>query len=390
MYITNDAPNRALAYIDGAMFLSKSKAVVTEVAPQRKRQPRIPSLDGLRFIMCFGILVYHYSSTANSLASGFPHFPRFAYFTDIFFMLSGFFLVRQNAAIETLLGYRDFISHRLARIYPLHFVVGVAFIFKAWLVESGVLHVGSPPSTDGAWLNLMLLHGWGFDGASLSLNPVTWSLSALFALYIFYPIFAKFVLNFPRTTPFFIVVVAFCFELITQQYGRSLTLAHHADLGVLRALPSFVFGMWLGSVAIKPSLGLTTALGCVAFIFLVLWPEPLQGPFRIFSLAIALFVFLQLDLLQIRTPLAWAPFSKMAKYSFGIYLVHMVVYPTILWAGNKFFPHSVVTMWGFLPLSMAATLGAAMVTYRIIEQPGQRLFLRLSRARSAQLQIARK
>lgn len=345
-----------------------------------KKAPRIPSLDGLRFLMCLGILVYHYSSNKFASANGFPPFPRFAYFTDVFFMLSGLFLARQNGSVCGLREYLNFLRSRLARIYPLHLVTTLVFLAVSALVGIGVLRLNAELRSDGALLHILLVHAWGVKGASLSLNFVAWSLSALFALYLVYPVLHRLVSRFR-----YAVIPALCCTLMLLEYlvglrGEPLTSAHQVDLGVLRALPSFVFGVWLAVVATsKNTLWWTVILGSVAGYFLFFWGGPLVGAVRLIALAAALYVVLQLDLHNVWTPLSHRRISSLAKYGFGIYLLHPIVNSLVMYGVKYTAPNpSPASLWVGLLFSMAATLLLAMISYRTVEEPGRTLFMNLT------------
>ncbi|RQP17371.1 MAG: hypothetical protein EAS49_11050, partial [Brucella intermedia] len=58
---------------------------------------RLPDFDGLRFLLCIGIAVFHFSfriPVKNETLNEF--ILAFSYFTDVFFIVSGLFLARRR------------------------------------------------------------------------------------------------------------------------------------------------------------------------------------------------------------------------------------------------------------------------------------------------------
>lgn len=71
---------------------------------------RITSLDALRTIMCFGIALYHYVPYFFEAASPINYYSRYcAYFTDLFFVLSGLFMAKAASRTWSRSSYREFI-----------------------------------------------------------------------------------------------------------------------------------------------------------------------------------------------------------------------------------------------------------------------------------------
>lgn len=152
---------------------------------------RLPDFDGLRFVLCLGIACFHYSfriPVKNEALQGF--ILTFAYFTDVFFIVSGLFLARRRNYIWDARHYVAFVGKRLARIYPLHVAAFSCYALLSILTAKGLLHPSTPPNMswwDGL-TQLLLIHDWGM-GKTFSYNYVSWSLSALFFMYLAFPFF---------------------------------------------------------------------------------------------------------------------------------------------------------------------------------------------------------
>ncbi|MFK3664389.1 acyltransferase family protein [Ochrobactrum teleogrylli] len=298
---------------------------------------RLPDFDGLRFLLCAGIAFFHFSfqftidnEKINSIIL------TFAYFTDVFFILSGLFLALRSSYGWNLARYTSFIGKRLARIYPLHVVAFSCFALISVLAAAGLFHPSTPPNMswrDGL-AQLLLVHSWGM-GQSLSYNYVSWSLSALFLMYLCFPLFDWFC---KRLGSGVLVVVAIALlggEYLARSVGTpSLTRIQFADIGVFRALPSFLFGMWLArrkhTDLPKPLIMLALA-GCLV-VFLFYHPQSamdgvqtLEGPWRLVFLYFCTYILYAASMQNIYTPLRWNGFVKLSRYSFGIFILHPLV-----------------------------------------------------------------
>jgi len=298
---------------------------------------RLPDFDGLRFVLCLGIAFFHYSfrvSVKNDALS--ELISTFAYFTDVFFIVSGLFLARRANYIWDPRHYVAFMGKRLARIYPLHLVTFLCFALISVLTAKGFLHPAVLPNMnvwDGV-AQLFLVQSWGF-GESLSYNYVSWSLSALFLMYLCFPLFDMLC---KRLGSGVLVVVAIALlggEYLARSVGTpSLTRIQFADIGVFRALPSFLFGMWLArrkhTDLPKPLIMLALA-GCLV-VFLFYHPQSamdgvqtLEGPWRLVFLYFCTYILYAASMQNIYTPLRWNGFVKLSRYSFGIFILHPLV-----------------------------------------------------------------
>ncbi len=159
----------------------------------------IRQLTGVRFVAAFWVLLYHYQpafANAGLLVPVVHEFLRVGSLgVDLFFALSGFILtytyLEKLGPTFKARGAGHFLYLRLARIYPVHFVMlnvaGLAVIAMS-LVGSG--------SRDRDWLNpisylkqLFLVQEWGPDPAR-GWNFVAWSLSMEWFAYLFFPFVA--------------------------------------------------------------------------------------------------------------------------------------------------------------------------------------------------------
>ncbi|NQU37674.1 MAG: acyltransferase [Actinobacteria bacterium] len=160
----------------------------------------IRQLTGVRFVAAFWVVLYHYQpafATAGLLVPVVHEFLRVGSLgVDLFFALSGFiltytYLEKLGPAFKAR-GAGRFLWLRLARIYPVHFVM----LNVAGLAVIAVSVLGAGDARERSWLNplsylkqLFLVQEWGPD-PSRGWNFVAWSLSMEWFAYLFFPFVA--------------------------------------------------------------------------------------------------------------------------------------------------------------------------------------------------------
>lgn len=298
---------------------------------------RLPDFDGLRFLLCIGIAVFHFSfriPVKNEVLAEF--ILAFSYFTDIFFIVSGLFLARRRNYLWNWPRYVAFVGKRLARIYPLHVAAFSCFALLSALTAAGILHPLGNPSRN--WLDgltqLLLIHNWGL-GSTSSYNYVSWSLSALFAMYLAFPLFDMLCRRFGSWVLVGVIVAAIGGEYLAQKLGvLSLTRIQISNVGVFRTLPSFLFGMWLARRVHPPMPGAVVKglLAVCLAVFLFCHPEngpgephTLEGPLRLAFVYTGVYALYLASSQGIYTPLQWSVLAKFSRYSFGIFILHPLV-----------------------------------------------------------------
>jgi peptidoglycan/LPS O-acetylase OafA/YrhL len=169
---------------------------------QNVNRPReLPGLTPLRGIAALWVVSYHFSAEylPQLNTQDFSHIiPKGYLAVDLFFLLSGFVLAHvygSNLESGRRCRFLPFIGARLARVYPLHLFVLLAFVSVT--VAVGLLHppAGRPdaaiPLTGERSLtalvaNLFMLQG--IDAGGLSWNYPAWSISTEFMAYLAFPL----------------------------------------------------------------------------------------------------------------------------------------------------------------------------------------------------------
>lgn len=215
----------------------------------------IRQLTGIRFVAAFWVLLYHLQDPLDRI--GVMDIPVLSEVirvgrlgVDLFFALSGFiithtYLTRMGSRIA-LGSAASFWWLRLARIYPVHFVMlnvaGLAVIAQAWV--TGV-------DKDRPWLNawdyvrnLLLIQEWG-PHPDRGWNVVAWSLSMEWLAYLLFPLLVLVLYALHKRVPTPVLVLAWFVALAPLLWRGSLTIdPYYTDLwgSVIRVLTEFTAG----------------------------------------------------------------------------------------------------------------------------------------------------
>lgn len=207
---------------------------------------RMIYLDLLRVASCFLIIVYHFQSQM-ALGSYAPLVRDWTHgltlMVDLFFFISGFVISSiYSGRINNAADFKDFMVKRVARIMPLHWLTFLIFVAFGILTAMGKLPSNHPEVYDPgcAVPNLLLLHAYGFC-SNLTFNYVSWSISAEMGMYLLFPLMAFIAAR--RVVG--LLVVAALIAVLTAISAPTgwLWVEWSFDLGVVRALPSFLLGV---------------------------------------------------------------------------------------------------------------------------------------------------
>ena len=327
-------------------------------------------------------------------------------FVDFFFVLSGFVLSHAYMArLETLADARFMIWRRIARLWPLHVALLLAFIALeisgpvlagiAGVRWTGVLFDPASSSLREAIpTHLLLLHSFGLHDR-LTWNIPSWSIAAEFWTYV---VFAAVMVVAPRLRLVIAVALAAGGALVVILYSKNL-MATHFDLGFFRCLYGFFVGHLVYRLAspLRMHRGLASIaeIGCVVGVVALVSgygrsPLAYAAPL-LFGVVISVFARsggLVSDLLGSR------PFVALGTWSYSIYMVHALlvalVHRLLLVIGQHIGqplltladgPNGAVTLIAFggpwimdlVTLGyLAALIFISALTWRWIEMPAQR------------------
>lgn len=165
---------------------------------------------------------------------------------DLFFILSGFILAYNYHDAFNPLSKRDylkFLSYRIARIYPVHFSMLIAYLISV----IGIKVLGWPITMPGAFTveafvrNLILIQAWSFE-TQFSWNAPAWSVSCEWMAYLVFPLL---VLLSRRSSGYIKLLTGILASVMLIVSPMLFTLHGTAGYGFLRILFEFPIGCLL-------------------------------------------------------------------------------------------------------------------------------------------------
>ncbi len=344
-------------------------------------KPQLDALTGARGIAAWFVVAYHVRAAFSQI---FPTevialFAKGYLAVDLFFILSGFVMWLTYADAFRENGWRavpDFMLRRIARIYPLHFVMLSATVFVAISLSLLGKDIPAEFAFTELPLHYLLLQNWGFTDA-LAWNDPSWSISTELGAYLFLPMLAIILLR--RTPPFLVCagligVLSLLLDWIFKRAGHDLLGQDITGLGLLRCLIEFTCGVLVCLIWQKrgEARGRMILFGSftLAILSLTLWQigwmrETLAVPIAfsclLYSMAITS------DWRGNPLSAAWA--VKLGMISYATYLAHFLI-----WRLFKIgFVADINDIGlGTMTLFFAIVGGASYGLYHFIEQPGRR------------------
>ena len=416
-----------------------SPAAPTTATPSPARElpaaSRLGWLDMLRGIAAMTIAVSHFVQTAMPEVFGpvFRHFDAPSFGVFLFFLVSGYIV---PASLERRGNVRDFWISRFFRIYPLCAVVVVvgAVLFGLGIYTAALPQVLPFPAAHPAVAtlsSLTMLHDFQGVGPVLF---VMWTLSYEMAFYLL--VAALFVFGVHRRSAEIALLLA---VLSATVFGMPVLLFAHSvhQITVTVAVSALLMAVGLAalisrrrpaalagavlltglvlvlvftnsrqpfwySMAVLATMFLGTALyraehgqisrlkaGLAFFVVatalllsgtwlgqrsqhLINWPwlTAMLATWGLFALGLAL------RHRRIIRPLTW-----LGEISYSVYLVHAVILTVLLWliGASTVSRMSMASRFGLGVLFCCIVVAVSHVTFRLIEQPAQRLGRRLSK-----------
>ena len=337
---------------------------------------RLDSLEGLRFLSSMAIVAGHYIPYVVST----PLIGRLHLAVDLFFVISGIVIAeRYGGRVGGGTAYLRFLSRRVSRLYPLHLATLGFYVAIGLLVWSGRLHPVDAARYNPAMLlpNLLLVHAWLPSGV-ISFNYVSWSISAEAFVYLCFPAILWLLRRRPLLSLAGIVILTVMLAVVAERLvGKPLTrLAWEA--GILRAVPSFAFGVWVSTHAswlagrIRGAASPLTVAGLtftVAALMLLRADEFLLLGL-IWLLVAAAFLC---DRGRQDTLVSQPWLASRGELTYSIYMLHTVVATVVLAVGvPRLLGSGLPARLAGLALAVAILYGLARLSLRCFELPLRR------------------
>jgi len=353
----------------------------------------INQLTGIRAILAWWVVALHIVCNPQ-MAKYFWFAPVFSsgnLAVDGFFVLSGFILCHVYANRLSDFSGRGFLSFlvaRIARIYPVHVIVLLAFVPA--LVVNREFHL--PNAVTGfsgldLGLSLLLLQAWGFINHP-AWNSVAWSISAEWFAYLLFPVFLIVIVKSNSMVRVAFVIassaIALCWVAFSQREMNGPAGLYRSALVMVCA--NFALGCvvyvvkqsgikskaWVGTLAAG------AAIVCASYRWLPL-----------FSLCFAVLIFALAsngDLLS--GPLSSKAMVYLGETSYSVYMVHLLLWQAVAALAGR----AGLLSPACAPWVVAATvilIGAtSSLIYHTVELPARRYLRELDREH-LQLQVVR-
>lgn len=357
---------------------------------------RYRSLDSWRGLCALLVVLYHAQGKGFLGDSAFVHGAFL--FVDFFFVLSGFVMCEAALTrIDSGSSLRQFLLRRLARVWPLHAFMLLAFLALETLKLLVVQLTGAPPTREpfsgifvlsGFLPSLFLLHSMGLL-SGLTWNGPSWSIAAEYWTYV---VFGLVVLGARRR---FVVVAGLLAATAAGTLVWRSTRGMDAtfDLGFVRCLYGFFVGAlvhrlsqrWrLAHAPFGTGVELAVTLGALAFVAVAFDTSLAFLSPLVFAFVIFVFAWSNGGLAKV---LQTRGFTQLGLWSYSIYMTHLFLLglasgvasalnraiDSPAWTGFWETPAiSDITVLGFA----GAVVLVSSVTYRLIEVPGQALLQR--------------
>jgi peptidoglycan/LPS O-acetylase OafA/YrhL len=217
--------------------------------------PYISSLTSLRGIAAWWIVIYHFREALTLM----PDNPLLGVIeqgflaVDFFFILSGFVIFINYQSYFPQLSFtscRDFFIKRMARVYPLHFVIMIIFLINPIVITffSQAGNLNDRYNADYYLASLLMIQNWGFFD-NLAWNIPAWSISTEFGAYLVFPLLAVTIRNYFISAYWHVIaILMFCIAIfiLFSEKGYPSLGSGIPNIGLIRCVIEFAMGTVIG------------------------------------------------------------------------------------------------------------------------------------------------
>jgi peptidoglycan/LPS O-acetylase OafA/YrhL len=362
------------------------------IAPVSKpaRKPSLPALTGIRTLLAFNIVLFHFTPPHLGLLR--PFVENGFVFVNVFFLISGFILTYNYFDRGPSLNKREFWLARFSRLYPVYLLV---LIISMKMVQLEWQARPAGQFWTGMLLTPMLLQGMSPTLATFW-NTVAWTLSCEVAFYAAFPWLIR--LPWPRKPSRLIFLILLFWignmlpsqlylhfnpDHLTQPVTRytSTTLIRFLKYTPIPYACTFLAGIALARLQLVTSITqrqrfaiAATALTILGVFFYRVSPHV---PYLIMhgGILLPLFAAMIFGLSgphPISSIFAWKPILLIGESSYCLYLLHFNVYILLHYYRIPERLHiAAFDPW----ISYAILIVLALVVYRFVENPSRKFIL---------------
>ncbi|MGH9247255.1 MAG: acyltransferase family protein [Acidimicrobiales bacterium] len=371
-----------------------------DAAHDAPRLPHVPALDGLRGLAVAGVIAFH----AGFLGGGFLG-------VDLFFVLSGFLitsLLLAEYAGRGRIGLRRFWARRARRLLPALLVVLAAVAGYAWFVASpaelGRVR-GDALATLGYvanWRDVVARRSYWDLFAVPSPLEHAWSLAIEEQFYLLWPLLVAGVLRLAGgsrrvllgVTALLAAASAAAMAVLHRPFGDPSRVYFGTDTRAAGILVGAVLAIALAGRAGLPrprhmrrrSSGLVDVIAALALVgVLATWALArgtsgwlYEGGLLALEAGVALVIWAvaRPEAGWLARVLSWSPLRGLGLISYGLYLWHWPVFVVLSPARTGLADPAL------LLVRLGASVGLAVASFRLVEQPVRRGALRGWRVRA--------
>lgn len=349
------------------------------------QRAQLDALTGMRGIAAWFVVLYHIRAAfpdsvphwiVDTLSKGYLA-------VDLFFVLSGFVMwltYGDKFQKEGLAAAPQFLWRRIARIYPLHFVIILATMtYAAALALAGKPNDLQYPFEELP-LHFLLIQNWWLTDF-LTWNDPSWSISAELAAYILLPLAAVTLFRKdwpPLACAIGAVAIAVALHVWFLAHGEYTMGKNIVWNGLPRCFAGFFAGVLMAMVwrarppAVTAYIALAISLSSFGMYLSGMMAETLAMPLAF----TALVYWLAVTSPAPRSPLCGRLVLHLGDVSYSTYLGHF-----LLWI---IFKHLFVDDPKNVPLALIAlyllcVYLSSIILYRLIEAPGRTLLQSLGK-----------
>jgi len=366
------------------------------------------ALDGFRGLLALFVAIHHttwfsYLNYRSFINEGFI-------IIDVFFAFSGFLMYTlYQGKLTDKASCVNFMQRRFARLYPIHLFMVLVFLsfavlrvvaHKVGIAEHEVGEIlpfsaGSAEGWGSLLSNLTLTHSMGLHD-SLAFNFPSWTISVEFFAYF---IFMAMMVWLPPKKGWHFGLIMLLVLMIYAGLSRvkpNMDITY--DYGFFRCLGGFFTGVvaaWIygerrrkNNDMARPNFALATCLEVATIVLSVAFILYFKGPLQ-FMVAPVIFCFIFVfasDGGAVSRFMSLPVFGYLAKISYSVYMVHVIIAIAFSIIGLRLFPDYLVVgdvengLWGdmFLIPYLLCVIGVSHFTWKFIEIPGGKFLRKLS------------